>query len=62
MNANDQTTNREAGPPRARNLGWDPDAEAWRFLHLETGEEFFADAFVVMPGHYRIAGKVYRRD
>ena len=52
---------RESGPPRARNLGWDEDEQAWRFLELETGEVFFADIFAVTPGHYEIAGKVYRR-
>jgi hypothetical protein len=56
-----QTTEREPGPPRARNLGWDENQQAWRFLQLETGEEFFVDLFAVTPGHYQIAGKVYRR-
>ena len=56
-----QAPEREPGPPRARNLGWDDNEQAWRFLHLETGEEFLADIFAVTPGHYEIAGKVYRR-
>ena len=56
-----RATEREGGPPRARNLGWNEDARAWRFLHLETGEVFFTDIFAVTPGHYEIAGKVYRR-
>ena len=52
---------REPGPPRARNLGWDEAEQAWQFLHLETGETFHADIFAVTPGHYEIAGKTYRR-
>ena len=51
----------EPGPPRARNLGWDDNEQAWRFLHLETGEEFLAEIYAVTPGHYEIAGNVYRR-
>ena len=56
-----QDNNRDAGPPRARNLGWDNDEKAWRFLHLERDEVFFASSFAVTPGHYEIAGKVYRK-
>jgi hypothetical protein len=65
-NTNNQTPPAQApewepGPPRARNLGWDDEAGAWRFLHLETGEEFHTDIFALTPGHYEIAGKVYPR-
>jgi len=51
----------ESGLPQARYLGWDESEQAWRFLELETGEVFFVDIFAVTPGHYEIAGKVYRR-
>lgn len=52
---------RQGGPPAARNLGWDDDAQAWRFLHIPSGEVFFASVFAVKPGHYEIGGKVYRK-
>jgi len=51
----------EGGPPRARYLGWDEREGAWKFLDLETGEEFHADIYAVTPGHYHISRKVYRK-